>query len=128
MIEIEEFGRRYRIFEILDSESYPHTFQRFWSYKLKVENEDTHMLDRENRVKTLGMLGSILKIWLWHRPYEFDYCFQKMKGAVEKISAPYNRIRDFSLIEFDKIPEKDLKTTNNLIYKIIINFIVFQFM
>lgn len=74
-----------------------------------MENKDSHILDRENRARTLQKLGSILKIWQWNRPYEFDYCFQKMEKSIEKISDSYNRIRNFSLIEFDKVPEKDLK-------------------
>ena len=113
MIDIREFRRRYKVFERLDFKNHPHTFYEFWTYKLRVENQDSHILDRANRIETLLKLRPILKIWQWHRPCEFEYCFQSLKKSIKNLSEPYDRIRNFSLTEFDEVPEKDLKTIWN---------------
>ena len=110
MIDIQEFEKRYTTFEKLDNANYPYTFKRFWSYKLKVENKDSHILDRENRTKTATPAWDIyLKLWKWHEPNEFDPCFKKMEKSLETISDSYDRIRHFNLTEFDMIPENDLR-------------------
>ena len=109
MIDIKEFERRYRTFEKLDNSNYPYTFKRFWLYKLKVENNESHILDIENRTKTATQLGHILKLWKWHEPFEFDSCYKKMEKSLETISDSYARIRNFNLTEFNKVPENDLR-------------------
>ena len=118
MIDIQEFEKRYTTFEKLDNANYPYTFKRFWSYKLKIENKDSHILDRENRTKTAIQLGHILKLWKWHEPYEFDPCFKKMEKSLETISDSYDRIRNFNLTEFNMIPENDLRRIWNEFSKI----------
>jgi len=109
LINIEEFKKRYRVFERLDFKNHPHTFYEFWRYKLKVENQDNHILDNDNKIATLSKLRPILKIWQWHRPYEFKNCFQLLEKSVENISDSYDEIRNLSLIKFDEIPEKYLE-------------------
>lgn len=109
MIDAKEFERKYKDFERLDSANRPHTFHGFWSYKLRVEKENGHLLDNENINETLARLGPILKIWKWHRPYEFEHCFEPFKNSVRSISDSYAKIRSFSLMEFDKAPVKDLE-------------------
>jgi hypothetical protein len=109
LIDVQEFIKRYSTFEKLDNNNYPHTFKRFWLYKLEVENEDNHILDIENRAKTVTQLGHILKLWKWHEPYDFNHCYKRMERSLEKISDSYDRIRNFNLTEFDKIPENDLR-------------------
>ena len=118
MIDIQEFEKRYSTFEKLDNANYPYTFKRFWSYKLKIENKDSHILDRANRTKTAIQLGHILKLWKWHEPYEFDLCFKKMEKSLETISDSYDRIRNFNLTEFNLIPENDLRRIWNEFSKI----------
>lgn len=67
------------------------------------------MLDAENIVETLSKLGPVLKIWRWHRPYEFEYCFERFRKAINNIPDSYRKIRKFSLIEFDQIPLEELE-------------------
>ena len=110
MIDIKEFVKRYTEFEKIDFRNKPHTFAGFWSYKLKLEKQGTHLLDRDNQTRTLLKLGPILKIWQWHRPYEFEYCFRKFKTAIKKVSGSYDRIRDFSLTNLEQVPTKELKS------------------
>ena len=50
-----------------------------------------------------------LKKWRWHRPYDFDYCSNLFKSAVEKISGSYAEIRNFSLLKLDEVPQSELK-------------------
>lgn len=109
MIDPNEFEKRYQIFESLDAKNYPHTFQRFWSYKLRIENGEGHILDRENRKQTMQKLEDLLKIWEWNKPQDFDNYFQRLEKSIEKISSSYNTIRNFSILKFDQIPENDLK-------------------
>lgn len=109
MISAKEFEKKYKVFERLDFANRPHTFHGFWSYKIRVEKQNGHLLDNKNINETLARLGSILKIWKWHRPYEFDHCFEPFRKSVRGISDSYAKIRHFSLLEFDKAPVKDLE-------------------
>jgi hypothetical protein len=109
MIDVIEFEKRWRIFEGVENKEKPHTFSNFWSYKLKIENETNHILDKENIERTLLKLGNILKKWEWNRPYSFEDCFKRLSQSLSRISESYNRIRNFSLKDFDKIPEKELR-------------------
>jgi len=109
LINAKEFERKYKDFERLDFANRPHTFHEFWSYKLRVEKQNGHLLDNKNINETLARLGPILKIWKWHRPYEFEDCFEPFKKSVRSISDSYAKIRNFSLMEFDKAPVKDLE-------------------
>lgn len=109
LISAKEFEKKYSEFEKLDFENRPHTFHGFWSYKLKVEKQSGHLLDKEHFNETVTKLAPILKIWRWHRPYEFDECFEPLKKSLRAISEDYNRIRKFSLLEFDKVPAKEME-------------------
>jgi hypothetical protein len=109
LIDITEFERRWRIFERVEDKEKPHTFSNFWNYKLKIENETNHILDEDNIERTLSKLGNILKKWDWNRPLSFEECFQRLSQSLTRISEPYNRIRQFSLKNFDKIPKNELR-------------------
>ena len=109
MIEIKEFRKRYQVFEKIDSKNDPHTYQKFWKYKLEIENETNHILDKNYKETTLSKLKPILKICQWNRPYDFDYCFGILENAVDENSESYNCIRFFDLTQFDELPEKHLK-------------------
>jgi len=109
LLDITEFERRWRIFERVEAKEKPHTFSNFWNYKLKIENETNHILDEDNIERTLSKLGNILKKWDWNRPYSFEECFQRLSQSLTRISEPYNRIRQFNLKNFDKIPKNELR-------------------
>jgi hypothetical protein len=109
LISAQEFEKKYEQFEILDFKNKPHTFHGFWSYKLKVEEQKGHLLDINHFDQTMAKLAPILKIWRWHRPYEFDECFDPLKNSLKKVSDDYDKIRRFSLLEFDRVPTKELQ-------------------
>jgi len=109
LIDILEFEKRWRLFERVENKEKPHTFSNFWFYKLKIEDETNHILDKENIERTLSKLGNILKKWDWNRPYSFEASFKRLSQSLTRISESYNRIRHFSLKDFDKIPEKELR-------------------
>jgi hypothetical protein len=109
LIDIIEFEKRWRIFERVEDKEKPHTFSNFWSYKLKIEDETNHILDEEHIERTLLKLGNILKKWEWNRPHSFEECFKRLSQSLTRISESYNRIRHFSLKDFDNIPEKELR-------------------
>lgn len=109
MIDLKEFEKRWLILERIEEKEKPHTFTNFWFYKLKIENETNHILDKEHIERTISKLGNILKKWDWNRPYSFEDCFNKLSKSLTRISESYNRIRQFSLKDFDKIQEKELR-------------------
>jgi hypothetical protein len=109
LIDTDEFEKRYREFEKLDFANRPHTFHDFWRRKLAIEKQEAHLLDVGNINETLSKLGPVLKIWLWHRPYEFEYCFERFKTAIVKIPSSYDKIRKFTLLEFNQAPREELE-------------------
>lgn len=109
LIDTDQFEKRYIEFEKLDFKSRPHTFHGFWRRKLAIEKQEAHLLDADNIDETLSKLGPVLKIWQWHRPYEFEYCFERFRKAINNIPGSYMRIRRFSLVEFDQIPLEELE-------------------
>jgi hypothetical protein len=109
LIKCSQFEQKYREFERLDLENSPHTFHAFWEYKLKVEKQNSHLLDDENIEQTLEKLGPILKIWKWHRPHEFETCFNPLEKALRNVSDAYANIKDISLLELEKAQRKDLE-------------------
>ena len=109
MIDLTEFEKRWLILERIEEKERPHTFTNFWFYKLKIENETNHILDKEHIERTISKLGNILKKWDWNRPYSFEDCFRKLSQSLTRISESYNRIRYFSLKDFDKIHEQELR-------------------
>jgi hypothetical protein len=109
LIDVKEFEKRWRLFDRVEDKEKPHTFSNFWSYKIKIEDKTNHILDKEHIERTLLKLGNILKKWEWNRPYSFEECFKRLSQSLTRISESYNRIRHFSLKDFDKIPEKELR-------------------
>ena len=109
MIDLTEFEKRWLILERIEEKERPHTFTNFWFYKLKIENETNHILDKEHIERTISKLGNLLKKWDWNKPYSFEDCFNKLSQSLTRISESYNRIRHFSLKDFDKIHEQELR-------------------
>jgi hypothetical protein len=109
LIDTDEFKKRYMQFEKLDSENDPDTFHGFWERKLAIEKQEAHLLDADNIGETLSKLGTVLKIWQWHRPYEFEYCFERFTKVIGKVTDSYVKIQKFNLMEFDRVPLDELE-------------------
>ena len=85
------------------------SFGGFFKWKLNIENNYIHILDDNYIEETYNRLYKILPSWRVYRPYKFEDCFQRLKKSLKKISDAYNQIREFSLLEFSKIPTDSLK-------------------
>lgn len=109
LLNLEEFQDRFRSFRKIDYKTYPYCFGEFWKWKLRVETKSEHILDSEHMRETHNRLSQTLKIWQWHRPESFSELAETLKDALEKISDAYNQIRNYSLLEFDEIPDTPLE-------------------
>ena len=110
MINTEKFRTRFQQFKKEDRKSYPHCFSEFWKWKLQTENKSEHILNAHNLDRTYTKLGRTLKFWQWHRPSKFSDLAPRLKNALEKIQESYDQIREYSLLEFDRVPSEPLES------------------
>jgi hypothetical protein len=108
-LDLELFKERHRVFEKLDFQNYPNTFDDFWVWKNKIETNSAHILDKDNKKRTYSRLSKILKIWQAYRPVDSEECLPRFRTALEEISDAYMAIKDFSLLDFSQIPDKPLE-------------------
>jgi len=84
-------------------------FINFWKWKLEIENGCKHILDDNFREETFRRLSSILPGWKTYRPFSSSQCLKILKNSLETISDAYNIIKDYSLLEFNEIPDEPLR-------------------
>lgn len=111
MFDPEKMRTRFKRFRKIDYGTYPYCFGEFWRWKLRIENESEHILNERNVGMAYRKLSQTLKIWQWHRPYQFSKFALGLKNALVNVRENYNQIRRYSLLEFEKIPEDQLKFT-----------------
>lgn len=99
MIDLEEFRAKLRT-------RYMSKFDGFWRWKIKTETEGEHILDDNHINQACSKLWSILRGWQAYRPHDSDACLRVLKDALKKMTDSYNQIRTYSLLEFDKVPDK----------------------
>lgn len=109
MIDLEEFNSRFCYFKKMDSRTNPYSFGEFWRWKLRTETKNVHILDAEHVGETYDKLSQILRIWQWHRPYPFLWLANGLKHALDEIDEAYNKIRNYSFLEFGDIPNEPLE-------------------
>jgi len=109
LIDSSKFKNRFKHFRKIDYESYPYCFGEFWRWKLRVETEESHILDAQHIKETYRRLGQTLKIWQWHRPDRFSKLGGRLKKALDEMCDAYNQIRSFSLLEFSEIPSEPME-------------------
>lgn len=102
MIDLEEFKAKLRA-------RYMSKFHEFWRWKVKTETKREHILDDNYRNQACSKLWSILRGWQAYRPYNPTACLRILEDSLVKMADAYNQIRNYSLLEFDKIPEKPLE-------------------
>lgn len=103
MINLEEFESRLRAFP----SDYMQDFDEFWLRKLQIENSDNYILDNAHREETGDILLPILRCWTTYRPLVISE--DTFLNCLGKISAAYNQIRNYSLLEFEQIPRQALE-------------------
>lgn len=109
LIDAKNYRHGFQHFKNVDYESYPHCFGEFWKRKLRIETKGGHILDAKHMRETYDLLGRTLKRWQWHRPDSFSKLAGKLKEALKKSSDAYSQIRNYSLLEFNNIPNEPLE-------------------
>lgn len=105
MIDLEEFRTKLTTF----SQYYMRDFDGFWKRKLQIETEEHHILSDSHRRETCRKLWTILRGWQAYRPYNSTACLGILEDSLERITDAYNQIRNYSLLEFDHVPDKPLE-------------------
>lgn len=125
-IDIDKFKKRFEDFQQIDrrdkrkyqeKRSSYYTVSEFYERKIKIEDKESHILDEEHRGRTCKILADTLigtiTVWQVYRPrkkgMEKSTIEEKLSEALKNISDAYDAIRRFNLVDFDKVPEKDLE-------------------
>lgn len=107
MIDIEELKSRIKSFP----SNYIENFNYIWKWKIDVESENTaHVLDDSHRKETYRRLSVILPRWQTYRNGENLNPLQTLKDSIDNISEAYNRLRTYTLLDFNEIPSEILET------------------
>ena len=101
MTDLEEFRTKLHT-------RYMSEFDGFWRWKIKIETEGEHILDDNYRDQACSKLWSALRGWQAYRPCDSNVCLRVLKGALKNMADSYNQIRNYSLLEFDRVPNKPL--------------------
>ena len=91
------------------STSYINQYNEFWAWKIGVEQKsDNSILDTRHVNDTCERLLEILPRWQTYRGIRCDY-EKELPLAMTTISHAYNKIRQYSLLEFNQIPDESLR-------------------
>ncbi len=89
--------------------TYVEQYNSFWFWKLSVEQYNNgHILDAIHLDHTCKMLIGILPKWQTYRGVKCNYK-KMLPTALYQIAGAYSEIRNYSLLEFHKIPDKPLR-------------------
>jgi len=84
-------------------------YNGFWKWKIEVEaNGKGHILDNSHRDDTSKKLLDILPGWQTYRGVECNYRTW-LPVSLSNIANAYDQIRNYSLLDFHKIPDAPLK-------------------
>jgi hypothetical protein len=109
-INLENFQKKHQEFKALD---YANSYYGFWRRKTQIELEGGSILDKEHLTITFRLLSKAMKSWQAYRPMSAVLCLQRLENKLPDIIQPYEKIRGFSLLDFDKAPSDELKTLWN---------------
>ncbi len=91
------------------STSYINQYNNFWAWKINVEQQnDSHILDSKHINDTCERLLGILPRWQTYRGVKCNF-EKELPLALTTIADAYNMIRQYSLLEFQQIPDKPLR-------------------
>lgn len=88
---------------------YREQYNSFWGWKLQIEQEHgNHILDNKHRADTCDKLLEILPGWQTWRGTACDYA-KEFPVALNTMGNYYNQIREYSLLDFDRVPAGPLQ-------------------
>jgi hypothetical protein len=109
LFDAQKMRERFEIFKKIDSTTYPFSFAEFWRRKIRLENQVDHILSERHIHVTYGKLSQTLKAWQWNRPYEFAKFAPGLRTALANMGESYNAVRNYSLLDFHKVPQNHLE-------------------
>lgn len=99
--EIESYSKNYM--------TYDSQYNDFWKWKIHIEEGGKgHILDGNHRDDACSKLLDILPGWQTWRGVECDY-MKMLPVALSNTANAYDQIRNYSLLDFDKIPDEPLE-------------------
>jgi hypothetical protein len=102
----DEFKRRIAFFP----RSYMDNFDYVWKWKIKVESDDSaHILDENHKKEAYFKLCTILPKWQTYRNGDNSEPLETLRKALDNISEEYNKLRKYTLLDFDSIPFEALE-------------------
>jgi hypothetical protein len=105
-INIDVWRRRYHDFKKID---YANSYYDFWKWKLDVELSGGSILDDSHRETAFDLLAARVGNWMVYRPLDLFTCLPRLKRGLEAIQSPYENIRKYDLLSFNKAPRDQLK-------------------
>ena len=108
-MDITSFKNKIELIPNGRSISYIKQYNEFWVWKISVEQRsDSHILDARHVNDTCKKLVEILPRWQTYRGIKCDY-EKELPLAIATISHAYNKIRQYSLLDFHQIPHESLR-------------------
>lgn len=89
-------------------DKYKTDFDEMWKWKNHIENREKSILGPTNNLETFNKLSQILPGWQTYRSSKNGSPLRTLKESLKKISVDYNLIRNYTLLDFEDIPEKPL--------------------
>ena len=109
VVDLEVFRRRLRLFSS-DYARYARDFDRFWVWKLGVEcDSGVHILSRAYLGEAYCRLFRALRRWQVYRGVGGSDRWVVLRESLWRIGEAYDRIRGYSLLDFDRIPIEPLR-------------------
>ena len=87
---------------------YVRDFDRFWRWKTEIEHGGRHVLSDDYRDETCDRLRAVLRRWQHARGSGNADHWLTLKESLGRISAAYDQIRAYSLVQLDRIPRQPL--------------------
>ncbi len=107
--EVGKFESMFEIFKRIDAESHPFSFVEFWKRKSEIEKTGDNILSNKYIGETYNRLARTLIYWQWSRPYSFNQFAPALRASLQNIAVTYKNLRKYSLLDFSKIPEDELR-------------------
>ncbi|MBI2832363.1 MAG: hypothetical protein HYX79_08920 [Chloroflexi bacterium] len=105
-MDLSKFESRIPSSNFMDQNS---QYYHFWKWKIGIEKDGkAHILDNEHRANTCQKLLDILPGWQTWRGAKCHYR-DVFPIALRNIASSYAKVRQYSLLDFNEIPEAPLK-------------------
>jgi len=104
MFKIDVFRKRMKSFPV----NYMNNFDYVWKWKIKKENTGELILNEKILIEAHFRLSKILNRWQTYRNGDNTDSIGTLKQSLKNIEDSYSMIKDFSLLNFEKIPIEPL--------------------